>query len=162
MNTNEVLRHFLAALAYRLQKAIRGAPEKYWAFEPGQGVRTPRQIVRHINGVLNYGLAVLRTRALDPWIHLEDLDWKGEVERIHATLEALDAELARRGDLPDGLLLRLLQGPLADAMTHVGQLATLRRLAGSPVRGENFIKARIRAGQLGPDQPARTKRRLRI
>jgi hypothetical protein len=59
MNPNEVLRHFLAALAYRLQKAIRGAPEEYWAFEPGQGVHTPRQIVRHINRVLNYGLAVL-------------------------------------------------------------------------------------------------------
>jgi hypothetical protein len=79
MNPNEVLRHFLAALAYRLQKAIRGAPEEYWAFELGQGVRIPCQIVRRINGVLNYGLAVFGFISRT-WM------WKEEVERIHATL----------------------------------------------------------------------------
>ena len=47
---------------------------------------------------------------------------------------------------------RLLQGPFADAMTHAGQLALLRRLAGTPVAPEDFSTAEINPERLGPDQ----------
>lgn len=150
---HEMIRHFLAALAYRLQKSIRGAPESFWSFEAGEGVRSPRWIVRHINGVLGYALLVLQNRNLDQWCYLDDLDWQGEVSRLHQTLEALDHHLQTQPDLPEELLKRLLQGPLCDSMTHIGQLATLRRLAGSPVWAENFIKASVRTGKVDADQP---------
>ncbi|MER3484461.1 MAG: hypothetical protein C4332_16260 [Meiothermus sp.] len=153
MSAQETLRHFLAALAYRLQKSIREAPESYWEFEAGGEVRTPRRILRHINSVLTYALLVLQTGDFHHRTRLKDLDPEGEIARFHTTLEALDHELSNRTDLSGDLLRRLLQGPLADAMTHIGQLAQLRRLAGSPVRGENFVKADIRTGHVGPDQP---------
>lgn len=153
MSAQDTVRHFLAALAYRLQKSIREAPESYWEFQAGEGVRTPRRLVWHINSVLTYALLVLQTGNYDYRTSLGDLDPEGEVARFHTTLEALDHELSSRTDLSDETLLRLLQGPLSDAMTHAGQLAVLRRLAGSPVKAENFIKADIRAGQVGPDQP---------
>ena len=154
MNQNrEMVRHFLAALAYRLQKSIRGAPESYWSFEAGEGVRSPRWIVRHMNGVLGYALLMLKTRNLDQWFRLDDLDWQGEVARFHQTLEALDHHLQTQPDIPDELLKRILQGPLSDAMTHIGQLATLRRLAGAPVGAENFVKADVQTGKVSANQP---------
>lgn len=148
----ELVRHFLAALAYRLQKSIRGAPESYWGFEAGEGVRSPRWIVRHMNGVLGYALLVLQNQNLDQWCHLDDLDPQGEVARFHQTLQALDHQLQTQADIPDELLKRILQGPLCDAMTHIGQLATLRRLAGSPVWAENFLKADVQTGKVSADQ----------
>ena len=153
MDARDTLRHFLAALAYRLQKSIRGAPEDYWYFEAGQGVRTPGRIVRHINGVLSYAVAIIESGNLDQRTHLEDLSWQDELERFHQTLKVLDQHLLNQPNLSDDLLRRLLQGPLSDAMTHIGQLATLRRMAGFPVRAENFMKANVQTGHLGADQP---------
>ncbi len=76
-----------------------------------------------------------------------------EVSRFHTVLAQL------RDDFADEALVaqirdeQFLHGPLADAMTHAGQLAMLRRLAGSPVPSENFIHAGIDAGNVGADQP---------
>lgn len=148
-----LVRHQLAALAYRFQKAVRDTPAGFAAFEAGAGVRTPRAIVHHMNGVLGYLRALLAGG--DVGLHYDhpELDWAGEVAELHATLGDLDALLERGGPSLEQLQ-RALQGPLADAMTHVGQLAMLRRLAGSPVRGENFFLADVRVGRVGADQPA--------
>ncbi len=146
----ELLRHFLAALAYRTQKALRGAPASFADFEPGNRVRTPREIVRHMTSVLGFA----RTHFVGGAFRPEPLpSLAEEVRRFHAVLEDIGAHLQAgtpfRGTPP----LRMLQGPLADAMTHAGQLALLRRLAGSPVPPENFIVAAIDPSNLGPDQP---------
>lgn len=145
-----LLRHFLAALAYRTQKALRGAPPGYSEFRAAPNVRTPHELVWHMTGVIGYAESLYRGTAFQP----ERLEsFEAEVARFHATLEAL----ARRfdsGDPPGGATAeRLLQGPLADAMTHAGQLALLRRLHGSPVPPENFLLADVRSSNLGPDQP---------
>lgn len=148
-DAKHVLRHYLAALAYRTQKALRDAPESFGDFEAGAGTRSPTEIVRHMTSVLGYARTlyeggVYRAEPLD--------DLEAEVARFHGVL----TDLARRVD--DGTPLRgvtreqLLQGPLADAMTHVGQLAMLRRLAGSPVASENFLMADVSADRLGVDQ----------
>lgn len=146
-----LLRHFLAALAYRTQKALRGAPESFGAFPAGRQVRSPQELVRHMTSVLGYA----RTFFVGGTYRPEPLpDLGAEVTRFHAMLEDLrrhlEAGTQLRGTTPE----QLLQGPLADAMTHVGQLALLRRLAGSPVAPENFIEAAIDPVNLGPDQPA--------
>lgn len=147
-----LVRHQLAALAYRFQKAVRGAPAGFAAFEAGAGVRPPRAIVHHMVGVLGYLREVLSGGEVDLHYAHPELDWDGEVAALHAMLADLDAVLAERPGLGLELLERALQGPLADAMTHVGQLAMLRRLAGSPVHGENFFVADVRVGRLGADQ----------
>jgi hypothetical protein len=145
-----LLRHFVAALAYRTQKALRGAPPEFASFRAAPGSRTPHELVRHMSGVLNFALGRLTTpRAL-----LETLpEFGAEVDRFHAILGALASRIAEDADLPMDLAERLLQGPLADAMAHAGQLAMLRRLAGSPVPPEDFFEAAVSAENLGREQP---------
>lgn len=147
--SSEALRHFLASIAYHASKAIRDAPGNYPELEVGMGVRTPRRILHHVAGVLNYADSF--------YVHYDDTrfpvkPWGGEVEHFYATLSNLDESLRTR--TPRGVTeLQILQGPLSDAMAHVGQLLMLRRLAGAPVPSENYIYADIRAGVVGPDQP---------
>ena len=146
-----MLRHFLAALAYRTQKALRGAPPSFGGFSPGHDVRTPQELVRHMTSVLGYARTFFVGGRYwpEPLPSLAD-----EVARFHAVVASLADHLGGPAPLPDGVTPeRLLQGPLADAMTHAGQLALLRRLAGAPVPPENFVFADVRPDRLGPDQP---------
>ncbi len=145
-----MLRHFLAALAYRTQKALRGPPHGFGRFSVGRQVRTPAELVRHMTSVLGYARTFFTGGSYRP----EPLpDLEAEMERFHDMLmdlrRQLEAGTPLRGVTPE----QLLQGPLADAMTHAGQLAMLRRLAGSPVPPENFIVAAIDPERLGRDQP---------
>lgn len=149
----QLLGHFLAAIAYRAQKALRGAPDHFPSFAAGQRVRTPVELVRHMTSLMGYTMTLFRggTYPVKP----EALpSWKDEIARFHAMVQGVADLLRERRDLREITTEQLLQGPLADTMTHVGQLAMLRRLAESPVAPENFIHADIRADRLGPDQPA--------
>jgi hypothetical protein len=152
----ELLRHFLAAIAYRTQKALRGAPDAYPDFAAGNAVRTPVEILRHMTSLMGY----LRTLYLGgKYPHRPDplADFDAEIERFHGMLGEVGELVAATGAPPGVSAEQLLQGPLADAMTHVGQLALLRRLAQSPVAPENFVHADVRGDRLGADQaePAR-------
>jgi len=143
-------RHFLAALAYRTQKALRGAPADFAAFSPGDGVRSPIDLVRHMTSVLGYARTYFVGGRYWPDA-LPTLD--AEVARFHEMLEDLARHLKAGTPLQHGMTPeRLLQGPFADAMTHAGQLGILRRLAGSPVAPENFIVADIDGERCGPEQ----------
>ena len=150
-----VLHHFLAALAYRAQKALRDAPGDFGSFQAGKGVRTPAGLVRHMTSVLGYARTffVGGTYRPDPLPSLQE-----EIARFHEMVQDLARHVRAGTPLLEGMTLeRLLQGPFSDAMTHVGQLAMLRRLAGVPVAPENFVFAEISTERLGPDQaePAR-------
>ncbi len=147
----ELLCHFLAALAYRTQKALRGAPNDFASFRAADGVRTPAELVRHMTSVLGYARAFFVGGRYwpDP---LPSFD--AEVARFHQMVHDLAHEIESGAALGDGVTPeRLLQGPLADAMTHAGQIAMLRRLSGSPVPPENFVVADIDASRLGSAQP---------
>lgn len=147
----ELLRHFLAALAYRTRKALRDAPESFFSFRVAPKVRTPLELVRHMESVLGYA----RTFFVGGEYHQEPLsDFDAEVVRFHATLEDLARHFESDAPLTGITPEQLLQGPFSDTMTHAGQLAILRRLSGSPVEPENFIHADIQPQNLGPDQPA--------
>ena len=147
-----MLHHFLAALAYRTQKALRDAPAGYDTFIPLAGVRSPTELVQHMTSVLGYARTVFIGGRYRP----EPLEsFQAEVVRLHSILEDLAHHIKSEAPLLDGVSPeRLLQGPLADAMTHVGQLALLRRLWGSPVAPENFLFADIDPQRLGVDQRA--------
>jgi hypothetical protein len=146
-----LLQHFLAAIAYRAQKALRGAPGAFAEFSAGNNVRTPHELVWHMTGVLGYACTFFRGGVWQP-DKLES--FAAEIARFHQVLEDLGAALEKDTPVREISMEQLLQGPLADAMTHVGQLAILRRLAGSPVPPENFVRAVIDAGNLGMSQSA--------
>lgn len=145
-----LLRHFLAALAYRTQKSLRGAPEGFADFSPGHGVRTPREVVRHMTSVLGYARTFLIGGVYQA-VPLEMMH--DEVERFHGMVADVAAHLRAGTPLAGITPEQLLQGPFADAMTHAGQLAMLRRLADSPVASENFLLADISVDRLGTMQP---------
>ena len=150
-SARELLRHTVATLAYRGGKAVRGAPVHFADFRVREGSRTPVEILAHVGDLLDWALSFARGE--QRWQDSAPLEWEREVERFHAALARLDARLA--DDAPLGTSAeRIFQGPIADALTHVGQLTMLRRLAGSPVRGENYAKADIVAGRVGAAQSA--------
>ena len=145
-----MLRHFLAALAYRTQKALRDAPPAFGTFQAGERVRTPTELLRHMTSVLGYA----RTYFVGGRYRAEPLpNLAAEMARFHQMLQDLSQHLLAGTALSGTTEERLLQGPFSDAMTHAGQLAMLRRLSGSPVPPENFIEAAIDPLNVGPDQP---------
>jgi hypothetical protein len=146
-----MLRHTLATLAYRGGKAVRGVPDEVAAFRASPTTRTPAEILAHVGDLLDWALGLADGR--HEWHDSKPLAWPDEVGRFHAALGALDARLAAGKPLacPEE---RLFQGPIADALTHVGQIALLRRMAGGPMKGENYFKAEIAAGRVGADQEA--------
>jgi hypothetical protein len=145
------LRHALATLAYRAGKVIRSGSEATAGFDAGAGCRTPVEIVAHWGDILSWALRLAEGN--ERWIGSEPASWDTEVERFYSTLKQLDDYLASDAPL-HAPAASLLQGPIADALTHVGQLAMLLRLAGTPVKGENYYKAAIVAGRVGREQEA--------
>lgn len=146
----EMLRHFLATLAYRVTKALRDAPPDFSSFRVAARVRSPHELVCHITNVLGYA----RTHFVGgQWPSRTPTNFQADVKAFHEILADLSGRLHADQPLLNISEERLLQGPFSDAMTHAGQLAMLRRLAGSPIRPENFIVAAIRADNIGPDQP---------
>jgi hypothetical protein len=149
--SRELLRHTVATLAYRGGKALRGAPDGFAQFRAGNTTRTPGQILAHIGDLLDWGLSL--AKGTQKWQNSDPLPWDKGSERFFAVLQALDAYLA--SDAPLGCTAeKLVQAPLADSLTHVGQISMLRRLAGAPVRAENYFKAEIVAGRAGAEQTA--------
>jgi hypothetical protein len=145
----EMLRHGLATLAYRGGKAIRGAPADFAGFQPAEGVRMPGHILAHIGDLLDWGLSIAAGKRT--WRDSTPLPWERESERFFGALKKFDDYLASTEPLhapPE----KLLQGPIADALTHVGQIAMLRRIAGGPLRGESYFEATITVGRVGADQ----------
>jgi len=151
MNSRELLRHTVATLAYRGGKTVRGVTDEFGNFAAGRMVRTPLQILAHIGDLLDWALTM--AKGAEVWRDATPTSWAAEVARFHAGLQALDEYLVSDAELAVPVE-RLFQGPIADALTHVGQIALLRRLAESPMRGENYFQADITVGQTGPIQPA--------
>ena len=149
MTDRQLFRHAVATLAYRGGKALRGAPESFAAFD-GAG-KPPLQILAHLGDLLEWTLSMARGSM--EWKASEPQPWGEESRRFFDTLAQLDQLLASQ-DAIHAPLEKLFQGPIADALTHVGQIAMMRRMAGAPTRGENYYAAPIEAGRVGPEQAA--------
>jgi hypothetical protein len=149
------LRHTLATLAYRCGKAVRGAPESFGTFRIAPTTRTPVQILAHVGDLLEWAVWLLRGEHRWSDSTATPLSWPGEVERFFRLASELDAEIAASSPADSAWSLEhVFQGPVADALTHVGQLTLMRRLAGDPVRGENYARAEIVIGRTGAEQAA--------
>ena len=146
---NVELGHVLATIAYRGGKVLRDAPAGFGAASAGPGARTAVQILAHVGDLFDWALALADGE--HRWSDTKSDDWDAQVRRFFDGLAALDARF--RSPEPLGRpARRLFQGPFADALTHIGQLAMLRRIADAPVRGENYYKAEVETGRVGPDQ----------
>ncbi len=145
----EYLRHAVATLAYRCAKTLRGAPDDFATWKPGPTTRTPVEILAHIGDLLDWVLWLAREKSV--WNNSTPGPWGAEQNRFFAALRALDLYLASDAPLATPWQT-LFQGGLADALTHTGQLAMLRRMHGEPMKGESYARAEIAVGRVGPDQ----------
>lgn len=144
-----LLRHTVATVAYRGGKAVRGAPESFAAYSPDGSARTPAKILAHIGDLFDWALS--QAKGAEAWNESTPLAWDREVERFFGAVKRFDDYLASDAALavaPE----RLFQGAVADALTHVGQIAMLRRLGGATMKAENYSRADIMVGRVGADQ----------
>ena len=149
--SRQLLRHAVATVAYRGGKAVRGAPESFAEFKIGDKPRTPAQILAHIGDLYDWALSCVKGK--QEWHNSTPLPWPQEIQRFFKTLQAFDDYLAT--DSPLGFAAeQVFQGAVADSLTHVGQIAMLRRLAGCPMKGENYFRADIAMGRVGEQQAA--------
>lgn len=150
-SARELLRHCLATVGYRAGKVLRDAPEAFAGYKADESSRTPVQIVAHMGDLFDWALSIAQGKQV--WQDAKPLPWKQEVSRFFDSLKKFDDYLCGDETLhasPE----KLFQGPVADAVNHIGQLAMLRRMAGFPVKGENYYVAEIATGRVGIDQAA--------
>jgi hypothetical protein len=144
-----LLRHTLATVAYRGGKAVRGAPDSFAGFRAAHTSRTPVEIVAHIGDLFDWAMSLADGQHV--WHDSTPLAWAAEVARFFDALRRFDDRLAAAAPLgcsPE----KLFQGPIADSLTHIGQITLLRRIAGTPIRGESYYQADIVAGRVGAEQ----------
>jgi hypothetical protein len=146
-----LFRHTLATLAYRAGKALRGAPPEFAAYQADESSRTPAEILAHMGDLFDWAFSIAEGKPA--WRDSRPLSWDAEVARFFAALARFD-ERVRSAGLSGELEAKLFQGPVADALTHTGQLAMLRRMAGCACRGENYYAAEIVTGRVGLEQAA--------
>ncbi len=149
MTDREFFRHTVATLAYRAAKTMRGAPAAFAGFKPGPASKTPLEIVAHMGDLFEWGLSMAVGNA--KWNTSTPQDWPAECARFFAAVGKFDELLASEAPLRYELT-RLFQGPVSDALTHTGQLAMLRRLHGSPMKGESYNRADVVIGGVGAEQ----------
>jgi len=148
-DTIRILRHLVATIAFRASRSLRDAPATLESVRLADGGMNARELVLHMTNVLAFALA---TVTQTDRIRHEALEWQSEVSRFYALLGELDARLAEGPSIEEGMDLRLVQGPLADTLTHVGQLHAMRRATGVPVPSTNYIKADVQTGRIALDE----------
>jgi len=149
MTDRQLLRHAVATLAYRAAKTMRGAPESFASYRPAPNAKSPLEVVAHMGDLFDW--AVSMAKGQGKWNTATPQAWGKECGRFFATLKAFDDLLASEAEIQYDLT-RLFQGPIADALTHTGQLAMLRRLSGAPMKGESYNRADIVSGRVGAEQ----------
>jgi hypothetical protein len=146
---NELFRHIIATLVYRAAKTLRNVSENFATFRIDAKSRTPVEILAHMGDLIDWALSMAKGKGI--WHESAPKDWDNEVARFYDSMKQFDTYLAD-GTMIACPLEKLFQGPIADALTHVGQLAMLRRIAGVPIKGENYFVADIIAGRVGHQQ----------
>jgi hypothetical protein len=148
-SAKELLRHTVATLAYRAEKVVRDAPASFAGTRLSPATRTPVEIVSHLGDLMEWAERLARGESR--WAAQPTAEWQAACDRLFSGLLALDAALADSTfeAIAPGVIF---QGPIADALTHVGQLSMIRGTMGAPVRPESYAKAEILAGRVGREQ----------
>ena len=144
--TRLFLRHTLATLAYRAGKTVRNTPGEFGAFRANAASPRVVDILAHMGDLMDWALT--QVRGEQKWTNSKPLEWGMEIARFFRSLGAVDEYLA--SGAPIGFEPgRVFQGAIADALTHTGQLAMLRRLSGHKMKGESYARADIEVGRVG-------------
>jgi hypothetical protein len=151
LEATQLLRHGLAAVAYRGGKVIREVPPDFESFAAGTGARTAAEILAHVGDLFDWAATMIRGDV--KWADSPERRWDVLVDRFYSSLGTVDALLQATPVTMEAAEM-LLRGPVADSLTHIGQLGLMRRLAGGPVRGENYARAQVQTGRVGKDQAA--------
>lgn len=151
ISARELLRHTVATVAYRAGKVLQDAPESFANFQAADSARTPVQLVAHMGDLFDWALSIAKGKQV--WRDSKPLPWAQEVARFFETLQRFDDYLCGPEEL-HASVERLFQGPISDSVNHIGQLALLRRLAGVPIRAENYYQADVAVGRVGREQKA--------
>jgi hypothetical protein len=135
----------VATLAFRGGIAISDAPENFAALRAGEATRSAGEILAHIGDLIQGSLYLMKGE----FIYLQSPArlWAKDVKRFFAAIEELDSFLASDAPLAQPIE-KILQGPIADALTHVGQIVLLRRIAGKPIQAESYFTVEIKAGEV--------------
>ncbi len=149
MTDRQLLRHTVATVAYRAAKTIRGAPESFASFRPAPKSNSAVEVVAHMGDLYDWALSMAMGQG--KWNSATPQAWDKECARFFAALKAFDDLLASDAEIRYDLT-RLFQGPIADSLTHTGQLAMMRRLSGAPMKGESYNRADIVGGRVGAEQ----------
>ena len=144
-----MVRHLLATLAYRAAKVLRDIPDDFPTFTPSPTTRPPVLIVAHLADLMAWAVTLADSQSV--WKAAGSGNWDLEVRRFFDGMQTLDDRLAA-APISESDAHKMISGPLADALTHVGQLAMLRGMAGASVRPESYARAPIVAGRVGRDQ----------
>jgi len=144
----EVLRHMVATVAYRGGVAVANAPDTFATFRAYETTRTPGETLAHIGDLLEGSLHLLQGEMV--FLTSTPVPWQDEIRRFFSAVKNLDAYLATEAPLACPVE-KLVQGPIGDALTHVGQIVMLRRMAGSPIPPEPYFTAEVVAGEVNQD-----------
>ena len=151
-SARSLLRHMVATLAYRASKAVRSAPAEFASYQASPTSRTPVQVLAHMGDLFDWALTMAQNRT--EWHDTPPQPWDQEVARFFSALTTFDEYLAGDAPIDAPVIRKLVPGPVADALTHTGQLTMLRRASGHPVRGESYARAEIVTGRTGIEQAA--------
>ncbi len=144
----ELLRHMVATVIYRGGIAVSGVPEGFAMFRVSEVTRAPGEILAHIGDLLEGSFYLLKGELV--YLTSSPLSWGEEVSRFFSAAQRLDSYLA--SDTPLACPVeKLVQCPIGDALTHIGQVVMLRRVAGSPIRAESYFTAEIVPGSVGEE-----------
>ena len=144
-------RHALATLAYRAGKVLRDTPPDFSGYRPAKDARSAGEILAHLCDLFDWALT--QAQGNEKWQDTEPKSWDADTKRFYAALTALDEYVASGSELHVSTE-KMFQGAVADALTHVGQIALMRRLATAPIKGENYSVAKIEIGRTGAKQNA--------
>jgi hypothetical protein len=141
----DLLRHMVATVAFRTRIAIADAPAEFADFRVTESTRSPAEILAHIGDLLIGSHYLLKGEFVE--LASEPLQWDEAAARFFGSVKELDAFLASDSPLAHPVE-KFVQGPIGDALTHVGQIVMLRRIAGAPIRQEPYFTAEIVPGRL--------------
>lgn len=143
-----VAARMIDGLGYRYYWATEGLRAEDLSYQPSEEARSTAETLDHLYGlsltIVNTVKRVPNVRPVD-WSHLNDTQKRqGTLENFKAASELLKASeysdienspmVFQRGEQKTEFpFWNLLNGPIADALYHVGQVVSFRRSSGNPI-----------------------------
>lgn len=150
-----VVARLVDGLGFRYFWATEGLTEKDLSFRPSDSARTSFETLEHIYGLtqvllnavnkrttpvpspdVRYSYSELREKTLSNIKAASDI-----LKSSGSNLEDFDMVFERKDGKTEYPFWNLINGPISDALWHVGQVVTFRRSSGNPLsKGVNVLR----------------------